>query len=159
MGSAAGYLHLWKDAEADVSGTSQLTWWNGERFYTITSNTSDGDKIFFTQIGGTDPEFNLRNDQGFMLRSEGSNRTFASILEPHGRFNPTLEYTKDSHSTFTEIKVLRSDEDYTIVNIQGGDELDWYLLICNNNNDESAEHAVAVDSDEFMWKGPITLIK
>jgi hypothetical protein len=159
MGTDAGYQHLWKDAEADVSVTSQLTWWNGERFYTITTNTGNGDKVFFTQIGGSDPEFNLRNDQGFMIRAKGKNHIFASILEPHGRFNPTLEYTKNSHSTFTDIKVVSSDNQYTIVNIKGGDQLDWNLIISNFNPDEDAEHSVKIGENTVSWNGPITIMK
>jgi len=58
-----------------------------------------GTKVVFTQVGANDPNFNLKNEPGFMLRAKTNNGvSFASVIEPHGDYNPTVEYTLGSHS-------------------------------------------------------------
>jgi len=159
LGKANGYQHLWKTAEAEPNGTSVFTWWNGTRFYSIVSNTDDKSKVYFTRVGAEDPNFNLRNDPGMMLRREDDNFTFVNIVEPHGLFDPTKEVTKDSYSTFEEIKVLRSDENYSVITISGKKDINWVLLTANNNADKTAKHKITVDGKEFSWTGPVFLIK
>jgi len=159
MGEKNGYQHLWKDAEAKLNSTMQFTWWQGTRFYTITSNTENGNEIFFTEIGGTDPDFNLRNEHGIIIRKKGKEKIFASIIEPHGIFNPTLEFTKDSHSSFTDVQVIFSDGNYTVVNIKGNNDIDWLLMICNNNPDKSAMHSLKIEQERIKWTGPVAIQK
>jgi oligo-alginate lyase len=159
MGNDNGYQHLWKEAEAELKSTSQVTWLNGERFYTLTSNTDKGDEFFFTRIGASDPNYNLRNDAGLMIRKRGGNKIFASILEPHGRFNPILEYTKNSHSTFTDIKVLHSDDNYVVVNIIGGDKIDWIMAVSLTDAAEDKSHSMNINEKEINWVGPVAIIK
>lgn len=159
MGSKNGYQHLWKDAEADVNKVSQFTWWQGTRFYTITSNTEPGDKFYFTQIGGTDPNFNLRNEHGIIIRKKGKSKIFVNIIEPHGVFNPTLEFTKGSHSSFTNVKVLYNDDKYTIINLTGKNNIDWTLMLADNDHNKSANHSVTAAGKVFQWSGPVALTK
>lgn len=159
MGDKNGYQHLWKDAEADVNSTSQFTWWQGTRFYTITSNTEVGDKFYFTEIGGADPNFNLRNEHGFIIRKKGKEKIFASIIEPHGVFNPTLEFTKDSHSSFNNIEVEYDNEEYTIIKLTGKNKINWTLMISNNNADIKTEHSLIAAGKEYKWTGPIEIKK
>lgn len=54
-----------------------------------------------------------------MFRVKDDNHTFVNIIEPHGDFNPTLEYSFNSYSAFEVIKVLQSDDEYTIASILG----------------------------------------
>lgn len=159
MGEDNGYQHLWKDAEADIESTSQFTWLQGTRFYTITSNTEKDDKIYFTQIGGTDPNFNLRNEHGFIIRKNGKQKTFASIIEPHGVFNPVMEFTQDSYPFVENIRVIYDDEDYTLINITGKNNIDWVLMIANNNPDSKIPHNLKVLGENYQWTGPIAIRK
>jgi hypothetical protein len=96
LGKANGYQHLWLKAQSQPkAGLSQITWLNENgRFYT-SSSIMDGDSsLIFTQIGANDPLFNLRNENAFINRKENSkNHSFVSVLEPHGEYNPSKEYT------------------------------------------------------------------
>jgi oligo-alginate lyase len=159
LGKENGYQHLWKTAEGKPTGTSTFTWLNGERYYSITSNTDPETEIILTQIGANDPNFNLRNDEAIMFRRTDSDHVFASIIEPHGAFNPTLEYSFNSYSTFEKINVLKADDEYTIVQIEGKDNLNWILLIVNNDASETVNHKLTIKGEEFEWKGPIHLVK
>lgn len=159
MGEKHGYQHLWKDAEATLKSTMQFTWLIGQRFYTITSNTGESDKVFFTQIGGADPEFNLRNEHGIIIRKKGKEKTYVNILEPHGIFNPVREFTKDSKSSFNNVKIIYDDDNYTIVNLIGKNGIDWKLLISNNNKNENTTHRVQVSNENYEWVGPVSIQK
>lgn len=159
FGEANGYQHLWKTAEANPEGTAEFTWWNGTRFYSIVSNPDKNHEVYFTMIGSADPNFNLRNDHGMMIRGKGNNFTYVNIIEPHGEFNPTKEFTKDSYSNFKEIKVLRSDDDYSIISIIGKQNINWIFAVSNNNADKSQQHSIEIESQKIEWTGPVALIK
>jgi len=96
LGKNNGYQHLWLKAQAQPkAGLAQVTWLNENgRFYTQ-SAIMDGETSFiFTQIGANDPLFNLRNENAFINRKLASkNHTFVSVLEPHGEYNPSKEFT------------------------------------------------------------------
>lgn len=159
MGKDNGYQHLWKTAEANLQNTAQFTWLNGTRFYSIISNTDEKSKVFFTEIGANDPNFNLRHDAGMMLRRTDKDFTFVNILEPHGEFNPTAEYTLDSYPTFESIKVIRSDENFSVVNLIGKKDINWFLFIVNDNPDKEAKHSLEFDGKQYKWEGPVYLFK
>ncbi|XQW87019.1 heparinase II/III domain-containing protein [Thalassotalea piscium] len=113
LGKKNGYQHLWLKAQAKPqSGLSQITWLNSNgRFYT-NSSISDGDSSFiFTQIGANDPLFNLRNENAFIRRSQSKNHTFVSVLEPHGEYNPSKEFTVEAVS---KIQKLSHQQDNNI---------------------------------------------
>jgi len=96
LGKENGYQHLWLKAQAQPkAGLAQITWLNENgRFYT-SSTIMDGDaSLIFTQIGANDPLFNLRNENAFINRKKhAKNHTFVSVLEPHGEYNPSKEFT------------------------------------------------------------------
>ncbi|MFH2032308.1 MAG: alginate lyase family protein [Bacteroidota bacterium] len=158
MGSDNGYEHLWKEAEADLNSTSQITWWNGSRFYSITSNTGENSKVYFARIGGTDPEFNLRNEPAVIFRSSGKSKLFASVIEPHGDFNPTLEYSYGSYSSIKNIRVIYSDNNYSVAEIVGKD-FNWNLMLSHKNSDKSKKHSVTVNGKKLSWTGPVAIQK
>ncbi len=159
MGDDYGYQHLWKEAVGNPDSTAQFTWWNGERFYSVTSLADPETKIFFVRTGGSDPNFNLRNDPGIILRTTGKDQLFVNVIEPHGVFDPTQEYTFGSYSYFKKINVIHSDEDYTIVNIKGENKINWNLMISNHDADDNKEHTVTADGDTFTWTGPVAIKK
>ncbi|MFC2084541.1 alginate lyase family protein [Bacteroidota bacterium] len=159
LGKKNGYQHLWKEAYAKPDSTMQITWWNGERFYSITSNVNDNTEFYFTRIGGSDPDFNLRNEPGILLRNRSKNYVFANVIEPHGIFDPTQEFTKDSYSTFKDIKVKYNDENYTLVNLTGEKNIDWILMISNNDPDKESEHSLEINGNIYTWKGSVAILK
>lgn len=159
LGEKNGYQHLWKTAEGLSDSSMIFTWLNKERYYSIISNVDKETKIIFTQIGANDPNFNLRSDNSIMLRRKDNNHVFASIIEPHGDFNPILEYSINSFSSFEKVEVLDSGDDYTVVDISGKNNLRWILFIVNNDASADVTHKIFVEGKEYEWIGPINLVK
>ncbi|WP_189378848.1 heparinase II/III domain-containing protein [Thalassotalea profundi] len=106
LGKDNGYQHLWLKAQAKPkAGLSQITWLNDNgRFYT-SSSIMDGDtSIIFSQIGANDPLFNLRNENAFINRkANAKNHTFVSLIEPHGEYNPSKEFTLEAVSKVNKL--------------------------------------------------------
>ncbi|MCE5179616.1 MAG: alginate lyase family protein [Porphyromonadaceae bacterium] len=124
FGDANGYQHLWLEAEGKTDlPVSSLTFLNGNRFYSLTTNVTPETKLFLTRIGANDPNFNLRNDQAFMLRDDKrSERVYVTILEPHGVFNPIKEFTVSSFPKIKNIELVenKSDSSTLILNLTSG---------------------------------------
>ena len=112
LGKKNGYQHLWLKAQAKPeSGLSQITWLNKNgRFYTQSSIMDGDSSVIFTQIGANDPLFNLRNENGFINRvTQSKNHTFINVLEPHGEFNPSKEFTVDAVSKIEKLSHKKND--------------------------------------------------
>lgn len=107
LGEEHGYQHLWVQAQAKpMSGLAKVTWLNTNgRFYTQ-SSIMDGDtELIFTELGANDPFFNLRNEKAFIKRkTHAKKHTFVSVLEPHGEYNPAIEFTIDAVSKVKQLK-------------------------------------------------------
>ncbi|MFY8328387.1 alginate lyase family protein [Pseudoalteromonas sp. ZZD1] len=106
LGKTAGYEHLWLTATAKPkSQGAKITWLNNNgRFYTQTSVADDNTHILFTQTGANDPSFNLRNQSAFIQRVENvKNHQFVSVIEPHGEYNPSKEYTLQGTSRVSQL--------------------------------------------------------
>ncbi len=159
MGEQYGYQHLWNQAEAVVDSQLIITWLNGKRFYSLISNTSKGSEVYLTEIGGTDPNFNLRNDHGIMIRVKNKNYVFASIIEPHGIFDPIKEFTVDPYSTIKKISVIYDSDEYTAINVKGKKNIDWVVIIVNQNANPNAMHNLNIKGKIYNWKGPFYLVK
>jgi len=100
LGIENGYQYLWKTADAEpVNNLSQLTFLLDRRFYSLSTATPSGSKIVLAETGANDPNFNLRREPALIIRAENQrNASFATVIESHGEYNPTLEFTVNSHS-------------------------------------------------------------
>ncbi len=133
LGKENGYQHLWLKAQAKPeAGLAQITWLNDNgRFYTHSAIMDGESSQLFTQIGANDPWFNLRNENAFINRKpQAKNHNFISVLEPHGEFNPSKEFTV---SAVSSVKQLSHQKDNSIDIVElaltnGG----RYLLAFNN---------------------------
>jgi len=113
LGTQNGYQHLWLKAQAQPEkGLAKVSWLNENgRFYTQTSAVDGDESFLFTQIGANDPNFNLRNEQGFVRRVNGKKyHQFVSLLEPHGEYNPSKEYAIEATSKVTALNVTQEAE-------------------------------------------------
>nr|WP_136251194.1 heparinase II/III family protein [Ningiella ruwaisensis] len=107
LGENNGYQHLWLKASASPEqALARVTWLHDNgRFYSQTSLINDEEQFLFTQIGANDPNFNLRNENGFIRRvSDAKRHRYISVLEPHGEYNPSKEYTLDAQSSLESIE-------------------------------------------------------
>ena len=114
LGTKNGYQHLWlKGKSTPPAGLAKVTWLNelNGRFYTQT-NLVEGDETFlFTQLGANDPNFNLRTENGYIRRvSDAPSHRFVSVLEPHGEYNPSKEYTLEAKSQVSALSIDQQDE-------------------------------------------------
>ena len=156
LGANNGYQYLWKLAEAEpLGGLSQVTWLLDRSFYSVTSSVPADTKVVFTQVGANDPNFNLRNEPGFMLRSKTTDGvSFVSVIEPHGDYNPTVEYTLGSHSRVAAIEHFETGaNEYIQITTKDGEVVGLGL----GGSDSSAEYSVDVDGNKISWKGPYKL--
>lgn len=157
LGTKNGYQYLWKVAEAaPVDGLSQVTWLLDKRFYTVSSAVPAGTKVVFTQVGANDPNFNLRNEPGFMLRAKTTDGvSFVSVIEPHGEYNPTVEYTLESHSRIKSVAHFENGPDeYIQIETKNGQIVGLGLA---GDTDPNKSHNVDVDGKTMSWTGSVQL--
>ena len=146
LGTKNGYQHLWlKGQSTPKAGLAKVTWLNDNgRFYTQTSLTQGNEEFLFTQIGANDPNFNLRNEHGFIRRVKGaSEHRFVSVLEPHGEYNPSKEYTLNAVSQLTGLKYSQQGSLTLIeLTVEG---LDYLVAI------DSSKQAKGDESQTFSY--------
>jgi hypothetical protein len=158
LGDQHGYQHLWVEAEADAKGPLSFTWLQGDRFYTAVSATAPGAKIFYTRVGANDPKFNLRPETAVIQRVNATNHVFATVIEPHGRWDATREVTAGGAPTFRSVEVVAATAEGTVVRLQGANGLDWTLMVSNRDQPAGA-HVVETSAGKVIWDGPAALRK
>jgi len=157
LGEANGYQYLWKIAEATPSdGLSQITWLLDRRFYTVSSFAPAGTKAVFFEVGANDPNFNLRHESGFMLRATTNDgASFVSVIEPHGEYNPTVEYTLGSHSQVKSVSHFEAGPDEFIqIETKAGQIVG--LGLAGDDGPEKV-HNIDVNGTTITWTGPFKL--
>ena len=159
LGNSDGYEHLWNEAEAKLTkGTSQVSWFNKNRFYTQSFVSTTKDKIIHARLGATDPEFNLRRDPILITRRTTTGNTlFASILEVHGAYSTVSEIATNTYSQIQQLEILRNDEQYSLVAFTHKNGGSWVFAISNNDNAAEAKHEVVQNGEKFAWKGSFHL--
>lgn len=149
-----GYQFLWNlAASKSVDGTSSVTWKNGNRFYTFSSLLDKNSTMYVTKIGANDPEFNLRNEPGLLVRQErATNHTFLSALEAHGKVDPVNETVEGTKSIISEMAILKQTKDATAVKISLVDESSL-LLVVSHANATGKTQKLTVNGKELKWTG------
>ncbi|WP_455433269.1 alginate lyase family protein [Yeosuana marina] len=159
LGSKNGYQHLWKEGEGKSdSGTAKLSWFNKQRFYSLTSVVSNDDDLLFTRIGAHDPDFNLRNDPGFIIRKKNSKNTFfVSLLESHGHYDPINEIATNAFSNIKSLKIAYSDDDYFAISIETVNDEKKLFLFSFKNNSKTSKHTIKINDRAYKWIGAYKL--
>lgn len=119
FGTDHGYQHIWVEAEGkSEKPLASLTFLNENRFYTITAAVNPDTELYINRIGANDPEFNLKNNPCWVLRDKNCcQRTYLNVVEPHGDFNPVLEYTKTPYSAIKELELVENTRTKAVVRI------------------------------------------
>ena len=82
--------------------------------------------------------------------------TYASVIEPHGEYNPTVEYTLGSHSRVASVNAQQSgDYEYVRIETKAGDVVKFLVA---NNQDKAAAHTTDIDGTAISWTGPYHVI-
>jgi oligo-alginate lyase len=154
LGKKNGYQFLWKEASGTAANTTaQLTFLNKNTYYTISSLITDTAQVFFTRIGANDPNFNLRHEPAFIIRKNGKDQSFISVIEIHGKFDPVYEFSSNAYPSVKQIKMLQQDDTYSVAEIMIGDKK-LQIAQCNNNVDISKVHA----AQGINWTGPFVVL-
>lgn len=159
LGTANGYQHLWKEAEGKAAGPVKVTWLNGGRYYSVVSSADTSTSVLFTRIGAGDPNFNLRNEPAFVLRQDAASHVFASVIEPHGFFDPVPELSTGAAANVESVTVLASTDEGTIVQIAGEKAFCWVWMVANGPASETARHTVTANGVQYSWVGNYNLNK
>jgi hypothetical protein len=129
LGNKNGYQHLWLNASSKLQGQSGLV---GllvkKRFYTTHFVSNNPLEVKLVSIGANDPEMNLVDGKAFMLRSNGQNQTFVNITETHGGTDPINETVAAALPSISELKLLKSDTDKTVVTFKCKDRVYTYQI-------------------------------
>jgi hypothetical protein len=159
LGERNGYQHLWVEATATARGTVQWTWLLGGRYYSVISGADTGMEAFFVRIGAGDPGFNLRTEPAVILRRRASSCVFASVIEPHGAFDPVDEISHNARPSISEVRVVADSDEGTVVEIGGADALRWHVQIANGTPSATALHTVSQGGVQYSWKGNAALVR
>jgi hypothetical protein len=155
LGKGSGYQHLWNLGEGTVDSSLQVTWLKGNRFYSLTASADSTTSLVFTRIGASDPKYNLRNDPAFIIRNKEKSCVVASVVEPHGLYDSVNEFTQDSYPQIQSVKVLKDGVDFTAVEIQGKNSIDYILIISNNDSSSKSMHNFMLNGISYKWTGQV----
>ena len=159
LGDNNGYQYLWDRGHGNFDGSmGQVTWLKDDRFYTYSVVGGEDQKMIFAQIGANDPNYNLRNENALIHRVSGANdHSFVSILETHGEYNGTAEFTIDAVTSVASVTSSASaDADVVTINLVDGSSL---TLAVAYSSDEDQTHSVTHQGKEVQWVGSYSLIK
>ena len=108
------------------------------------------------QVGANDPNFNLKNEPGFMLRvNKTDGVSFASVIEPHGDYNPTVEYTLGSHSRVKSVSHFEGGaSEYILIETKDGNVVG---LALGAEANPAGTHSVDVNGETISWTGAYKL--
>ncbi len=156
LGEHHGYQHLYVEAMGEPAADStQFSFMNNRRFYTLTTVTDSDDELLFTRLGANDPAYNLRRDPAFIVRRQGvADTVFVSTVETHGAYSPVSELAVNASSNIAELKVLHDDDDYTAVSIEDLGGSISLFVVSNTSPDKSTNHELEIDGRAYRWSGP-----
>ena len=159
LGVDNGYQFLWNRGQAKIdTPLAQLTWLKDGRFYTYSMTGGVRKKMIFAQIGANDPNFNLRNESALIQRVSGAkNQTFVSVLEAHGEYNGTAEYTRNAISSISSLnKSVSASSTIIDIALNNGKKI---ILALAQESDPEKVHTVRHNDGQLKWNGPYALIK
>jgi oligo-alginate lyase len=156
LGKANGYQHLYLEGQGKaVAPSSQFSWLNAGSYFTLTMATQATDQILLTRLGANDPDFNLRRDAGLILRRQDSDNTvFASLVEPHGSYDPVTELSLQASSNIAELSVVYDDHKYTAVSIKPINRPAMLFIVANQHVSNAQAHQLTIEGKPYRWQGP-----
>ena len=159
LGIKNGYQHIWKEAiGSSKTGNAQISWFNAQRFYTLTAVTSNDDELIFGRIGANDPHFNLRRDPSFIIRKPNAKDAyFVSLLESHGHYNPVDEIATNAFSSVKNLKVVYSDDFYIAIEINTREDKKHLFLFSLKEHSKASNHQIKIDNVTYEWVGAYKL--
>lgn len=155
FGSKNGYQHLWLEATGKTDKPNAcFTWFNGNRFYSISTLADKNSEFFLTRLGANDPDFNLRPDPCFMVRQKNArNHSFVTVIEPHGLYDLSREVTSGFQSNVAEIKLLADNSNHSIVKISTRNGGNYIFITVNKDFDNKKQRTVIAEGKTITFTG------
>ena len=137
LGKDFGYQHIWLNAVGNsVTGNASVTILQNKRFYTTTFLSDSSTRVEFVTLGANDPNFNLRNEKGFIIsKQKAKDHLFISLIESHGNTNPTAETTVGFKGRVQNLKLI--SETGEISSFQFSIDSKIYTVTINYNNKQA----------------------
>jgi len=153
MGTAAGYQHLWNEAQAATDSVVRMTWLDGHRYYSVTTSAAPGTQVLFGRTGAGDPNFNLIQEPLMIVRRRAGDQLFASAIEPHGFFSELEERSADARPALEQVRVVGTSDEASVVEVTGKNGLKWTVMVNNGAASDTARHRVAFGGRTYEWTG------
>lgn len=155
FGDANGYQHLWVEASGKSRqvGQESFTWFEGNRFYTATTAVSPRAEFYLVRAGANDPDFHLRAQAGYVIREQAARHTFATVIQPHGSYDPSTELVDKPVSDVAAVRVLADSDDYTVVEVALQNDRTLTFCLANRDSRKASQHRAAGKA----WAGPYQL--
>lgn len=153
LGHEYGYQHIWKTASGMSDEPMQVTWLDGNRYYSLTTAAAAGTEFIMGRVGANDPNFNLISDPLFMLRRNAKDHLFASVIEPHGYFNEARERSVTARSMIAAINVIAHTDEASVVEVLGKGGWKWTIIVNNDDAIPDEHHQLEIDGQSYSWKG------
>jgi hypothetical protein len=156
LGANNGFQHLWKEAEGNsTTGNAQVTWFNNNSFYTLSSVVSEKDNLIFARIGANDPHFNLRKDPTFIIRKpKTKNANYVSVLETHGSYSPVSEIASNAFSSLKKLEIVFNTESYIGIVIETMNNEQKLFIISLKDASKDSKHTININNKAYQWVGP-----
>lgn len=156
MGTKNGYQHLWVDAVSNDFADPQhvsFTFLEDQRFYTVSTVVDEHSKIYFTQLGANDPNFNLRNERGLIVRNtDRQNQLSFTAIQQHGRYNSSQEYSRGSEPDIQNMAIVYQDEEKAAFQYQS-EKHSVILLLCLDPSKVDEEKVINLEGKKLSWNG------
>jgi hypothetical protein len=154
LGNDNGYQHLWKKGvSAPITGSAEASWLLNDAFYTLTLASNAPVSAVYAELGSNDPNHNLRREQALIFRTKGTDVSYVSIYEKHGRYDSDNEVTVYDGTTVVEIKIAKVDA-ATVYSIQTELAGDIFIIVADETVADRA-HSIEINNEIIQWTGPI----
>ena len=152
LGKADGYQHLWDRGRAPVKDGGRVAWFNEGRFYDYVFSSGDVDQVILTELGASDPNYNLRNERAFILRGdERESFILAGVLEPRGSYSAAEEYARDTITVVKAVeRVSENGADLVFIRLASGKAL---AVGVSWDPDPAKRHRVTTPGGVYAWTG------
>lgn len=158
LGDDAGYQYFWKVGEAELpENMAQTTILLDNRFYSMTSAVPTGTHVVLAELGANDPDFNLRREPALILRTPRTREAaIVTVIEPHGEYNGTDEFTLASHSQFERVEhVEDGGADVVRLHLKSGETITVGLA---GMSGAATQHTLQTANGTVNWTGPYGII-
>ncbi|MEN8850024.1 MAG: alginate lyase, partial [Glaciecola sp.] len=156
MGDSDGYEFLWHTASAMPEQLAQITWLQKDRFYTHSSYLPTQTEILFGRAGANDPNFNFVEDKMFMLRTNATDHQFINILETHGEYNGTKEFTINAKTAVSALSGELIDDIQVVDFVYDGQQ--YLLVFARNATTTDTPQTFSYNGQEYSITGQYKII-